>query len=367
MIGYVNGMSGAVAVYGEYSLAYLQAAVKQANASGGVAGHQVQVKVLDSAAVGLNAVSAMQQMITKNKPSVIYGMTLSQDCASAAPVAKKYAVPLICATIPENVAQPVQKYAFGSLALESSLAQPSLAFAAKTLKLPSGSRYATIVASGSGDLEYAKAVDAAAAAAGYRKVAGQVVQLGAPSAATQISNVVAAKPDVVFSEVVGSHIAPLVKGLRDAGNPAPVLAVFPAIGYDGLLKLADPGFYEVAQANVVTDQSAAASSGVAQVQKILTAGGLSGPVEQNQQLGAQAILLALGILQAFRACAADCSPAKMVTALESVRLDLDGFAKGYGWSASNHMPISNVDIISYDPAMKAPKTDAADMSVGSAG
>src|SRR6201995_525473 len=72
VIGYVNGMSGPVAVYGQYSLAYLQAAVKDANAGGGVNGKKIVIDVLDSAASGSNAVAATEQMITSKHPDVIY-------------------------------------------------------------------------------------------------------------------------------------------------------------------------------------------------------------------------------------------------------------------------------------------------------
>ncbi len=364
VVGYVNSMSGPVAVYGKYTLDYLKAAVQDANTSGGVNGRKVEIKVVDSAAVGQNAVSATQQMVTKNKPDVLYGLTLGNDCKAASAVATKYSVPLVCATVPGEVVDPVRPYVFGSLAIEPAMGRPAVEFAQQKLKLGSGTKYAVFVGEGGGGEQYGAAVDVEAKKAGYVKVDGELAGLDTVNVATLVSNLVAARPEVVFMEVVGPQIPAVLSGLRAAGNTAPVIAVFPAIGYDGLLKLADPAFYEVVQSAFVTDQNTS-DPGVAKVKKILDAAGLKGPGVQNQYLGPQVILAPLGILEGLKACGTECTPKKMATSLETVKLDLGGFVQQYGWSPESHMPVSYLDVISYDPATKAPKTDATGLRVGS--
>lgn len=363
VVGYVNGMSGSLAVYGEYSLSYLQAVVKQTNAKGGVNGRQVEIKVLDSAAAGQNAVSAMQQMITQYHPSVIYGFTLDNDCASAAPIAAKYTTPLICATTSPAQLNPVQPYTFASQGIEAEMYKPSFEFAQQDLKLPAGTPFATIAGTGGGGGPDMANAAALAKAAGWKDVSSQLVDTTAPSVATQVSKIVAAKPKVVFAEVVGPQLSQLVHGLQAAGQNVPVIAPLVSLGLTGFEGLNYPDFYEVAQTNFVTDQTAASSAGVAQVQKILTAGGMKGSTTQNQQLGAQAILPALGIVQALQKCGTSCTGQKMASALESISITMPGFVHGYQWSSKTHAPVSSVSVVNYDPATKAIKTDASILAV----
>ncbi len=361
VIGYVNGMSGGYTTYGQYTLAYLKAAVQQANDSGGVNGREIEIRTLDSAAVGQNATSATVQMITRKHPDLLYGVTLSQDCIAISPIAAKYRTPVICGSGAAEVVSPVQKYVFASFALEPALAQPAVGFAADTLKAHS---YAVMNGSAGGSVAFGKAIDTAAGAAGMRKAARELVDSTAVSTDPQVAEVVSAHPDVVFLDLVGPQMLATVKALRAAHVRAPVVVVYASIGYDGFTELADPQFYEVAQTPMVTAGLAAKNTGVAQVRKILSAAGMSDPATQNQSLGAQAILPALGAVQALKDCGKPCSPANLAGALESVRLDLPGFVKDYGWTPDRHVPITNADVVTFDPKTKGPVTVATGLPVG---
>jgi branched-chain amino acid transport system substrate-binding protein len=365
VIGYVNGMSGPVAVYGQYSLAYLQAAVKDANASGGVNGKKIIIDVLDSAASGSNAVAATEQMITSKHPDVIYGMTLSADCTAVGPVVKRYKTPLVCASTSDGSVNPVQPYVFASQALEGALAAPAVNFALQHLKLPKGSTYETIINPAQGGEDFAGGVDAAAQAAGLTKAGSESIAYTAVNPATQVAQAVSSKPAVVFMDAIGPDIQATAQGFTAAGLNTPIVAIFSSLGYDGFTKLADPNLYEVMQTNYVTPALAAQSAGVAQVQKILEADGMSTPSVQDQQLGPQALLPGLAIVQGLKACGASCTPEKMATALESATVNLDGFAKNFTWSASDHVPVHFVDVVGYDAAAKSVKTVATDLSVTS--
>jgi branched-chain amino acid transport system substrate-binding protein len=366
VIGYVNGMSGPVAVYGQYSLAYLQAAVKDANASGGVNGKKIVIDVLDSAASGSNAVAATEQMITSKHPDVIYGMTLSADCTAAGPIVKRYKTPLVCASTSDGSINPVQPYVFASQALEGALSAPAVNFALQTLKLPKGSTYETIINPAQGGQDFANGVDAAAKAAGMTKAGAEQIAYTAVNPATQVSQAVAKKPSVIFMDAIGPDIQATAQGFTAAGLKTPVIAIFSSLGYDGFTKLADPDLYEVMQTNYVTPALAAQSAGVAQVQKILEADGMKTPSVQDQQLGPQALLPGLAIVQGFKVCGASCTPQKMATSLESATVNLDGFAKNFAWTASDHVPVHFVDVVGYDATAKSVKTVATDLSVASA-
>jgi ABC-type branched-subunit amino acid transport system substrate-binding protein len=367
VIGYVNGMSGPLAVYGEYSLSYVQAAVKQANDTGGINGRQVEIKVLDSYAPGQTAVSAMQQMITQYHPVVVYGNTLDTDCQATGPVAARYKTPLICATATPQQVAPVQPYLFASQGIEAYMYKPAVDFAQQTLKLPAGTTFATMAGSGGGGGPDMDNIASLAKSLGWTDVSSQVVDTTAASIATPVSKLVAAKPQVVFAEMIGTQLTQLDQGLRAAGLNAPLIAPLVSLGYTGLVALGDPEFYDIAQTNFVTDQTAAASPGVAQVQKILTDGGMIGPTVQNQALGAQALLPGLGMLDALKVCGLSCTPQKMVTSLQTVSLSLPGFISSYQWSATSHAPVGSVTVVSYDPATKTIKTDAAGLAMAPVG
>jgi branched-chain amino acid transport system substrate-binding protein len=364
VIGYVNGMSGALAVYGEYSLTYVQAAVKQANETGGINGHQVEIKVLDSYAPGQTPVSAMQQMVTQYHPIVVYGNTLTTDCAATAPIAAKYETPLVCATTTAAQIKSVQPYLFASQANESALSAPAVSFGLQGLRLAKGATYATVISDSSGGTDFASGVDAQAKADGLNKVDAEAIPFTIIDPASQISHLAAAKPDVVFVDAVGTLVTAVAQGLQAAGVKTPVVDILPSLGYNGLVALDDPDFYEVAQTNFVTDQTAASYTGVAKIQQILTAGGMVGPTVQNQQLGAQAVLPALGMLDGIRACGSSCTPQRMATALQTVSLNLPGFISSYKWTSASHVPVGSVTVVSYDPPTKTIKTDATGLAVG---
>ena len=63
------------------------------------------------------------------------------------------------------------------------------------------------------------------------------------------------------------------------------------------------------------------------------------------------------ILAALKKCGAGFTGASMQKALESTTISLPGVVDNYGYSATNHVPVSTVYIYGWDAATSAPKLE----------
>jgi hypothetical protein len=64
-----------------------------------------------------------------------------------------------------------------------------------------------------------------------------VIPTGAASGATEVSDVIAAKPDGIFADAA-SQVTELVQALRAAHRDTPVISVYSSLGYAGFMQLA---------------------------------------------------------------------------------------------------------------------------------
>ena len=361
-IGYVNDLSGPISVYGQYTLSFLQAIVKETNASGGVDGHKLTVASVDAAAAGATGVSAVKQLLSQDHPIAIYGNNLSDDCGAEASVVAQAQIPMICVSTPVSLLKPVQKYVFAGQVAEPTEG-PAVVQLAKELKVPPGAKFATLVAGSLGAEEYASDAAKAAEVAGYKKVAAEVVPLTSVSAGAEISRVVAAKPDVVFIEPVGSQIQPLVQALRAAGNEAPVMDVDYPLTLGLYQTIKDTHLYGDGAANFIDSQTDS-QPGVAQIEKMLAKGGLSGVNNLNGAQGPNAALPVLALVDGLKICGGSCTGPQLATSLEKVTLNYKGFVSDYGWTPASHYPLQGISFYVYDPATNLPVLKAADLPLG---
>jgi branched-chain amino acid transport system substrate-binding protein len=229
-IGVDDVLSGPLASYGQSFLINARAAVNYVDANGGVNGHQVKLVSADSAATGQNASSAAQQLISADNVSALIGFTLSDDCAAVSALATAHQVPIVCTSIAPSQLSPVQKYTFAGGDVEIEEVPGTLAFVQDYLKLPKGSTFAILGANPLGTQLWAQQLTTAMKAAGYKSVAEELIPVTSVNGSTQISQVVSAKPDIVFAEPVASMYLPLVQALRAAGNNAPIVSVTYSVG-----------------------------------------------------------------------------------------------------------------------------------------
>jgi len=363
-VGLADDLTGPLAVYGQYTQTYVKAVVDYTNAQGGINGHKVKLVTADAAATGQNASSATQQLINSQHVSAIFGFTLSDDCGAVAALATAHKTPLICSSIPPANLSPVQKYIFGATTVEAQEVPATIQFIQDHLKLPSGTKYATIVAGSLGAQLYGQKAAAAADKAGYKQVDKEVVPLTAVNASTQISKLVSTKPQVIIAEMVTPNYLPLIKALRAAGNDAPVIASDASIGYQGMNSLADPNVYQIGLAHFITDLNPT-EQGAKMAVEALAMEGQKTLDQINQVLGPQAFPAPYAVMQALKSCGYPCSGDKLADQLEQVKLTLPGLVDGtFGWTSDLHLPYSELSIYGWDPATKQPKLAQSGLQAG---
>jgi branched-chain amino acid transport system substrate-binding protein len=355
VIGVDDVLSGPLASYGQSFLTNARAAVNYVNANGGVNGHQVKLVSADSAATGQNASSAAQQLISTDNVSAIVGFTLSDDCAAVSALATAHQVPIVCTSIAPSQLSPVQKDTFAGGDVEIEEVPGTLAFVQNYLKLPKGSTFAILGANPLGTQLWAQQLTAAMKAAGYKSVAEELIPVTSVNGSTQISQVVAAKPDIVFAEPVASMYLPLVQALRAAGNNAPIVSAHNGVGYQGIASIKDPHLYGITPTEYVTD-TASTQSGAAMYISGMKTLGQTTPSQLNGIIGVPGFLTVYGITQALKTCSYPCSGATLATALESLKLTLPGLVSGtFGWTAALHTPYTHEFVYAWDTATKAPE------------
>jgi branched-chain amino acid transport system substrate-binding protein len=355
VIGVDDVLSGPLASYGQSFLTNARAAVNYVNANGGVNGHQVKLVSADSAATGQNASSAAQQLISTDNVSAIVGFTLSDDCAAVSALATAHQVPIVCTSIAPSQLSPVQKYTFAGGDVEIEEVPGTLAFVQNYLKLPKGSTFAILGANPLGTQLWAQQLTTAMKAAGYKSVAEELIPVTSVNGSTQISQVVAAKPDIVFAEPVASMYLPLVQALRAAGNNAPIVSAHNGVGYQGIASIKDPHLYGITPTEYVTD-TASTQSGAAMYIAGMKTLGQTTPSQLNGIIGVPGFLTVYGITQALKTCSYPCSGATLATALESLKLTLPGLVSGtFGWTAALHTPYTHEFVYAWDTATKAPE------------
>jgi branched-chain amino acid transport system substrate-binding protein len=356
-------LSGPFALYGNYTLTYIRAAVDYVNKTGGLNGHQVRLVTADAAATGQNASSAAQQLITSSNVNALVGFTVSAYCGEAAPLAALHKVPMLCYSTPGSVDKPVQPYVFSGYPENNQGAKPSVAFATGTLKLGAGTKYAVYGTDAAGDVAYMNATAKYADAAGMKQTAWEEVPIAAVNGDTQIAQLVASKPQVVFAFPNETQIQPLVESLRAAGNNAPIIFSPGGASYSDLIAAADPNFYVLTATQYVTDL-ATTDAGTSLLVKAMTADGQNTVADMNQVLGDVAFPQIWAMLQALKACGYPCSGTALQATLEKTSITMPGLFDGsFGWSPTSHIPYSSVYVYEYDSSTKQPK-EVTTLSLG---
>jgi branched-chain amino acid transport system substrate-binding protein len=364
VIGFDDDLSGPLAFYGTAGLQDDEAAANYVNAHGGINGHKVKFVSADAAASGSNASSAAIQLIEADHVTALMGFTVSTTCAAVAGLAAAHSVPMLCLSTPASDLKPVHKFVFGINPLEAQQAPPALRFVEKTLKLPKGSTFGTIVDADVGEEGFASAISKAMIAAGYKTVSSQDIPLTGTSASPEISKLVTAKPDVVFAGESGPYYLPTVEALRAAGNDAPVIGTSGSIGYSSFISIKDPSLYGIEVTQEVTTLKAT-QSGMAQFIKAMATVGKTTVTKVNGTVGALPYLGALGLFQGLKKCGYPCNGTKLASDLDHVNLSAPGLVTGtYGWSSTNHIMFRSLLMLSYDATTKLPKSVVSGLALG---
>jgi branched-chain amino acid transport system substrate-binding protein len=351
-------LSGPFAAYGNYTLTFIRAAVDYVNKHGGLNGHQVNLVTGDNAATGQNPISAAQQLLNSDNVNAIVGLTVSADCGQVAQLAAARKIPELCFSTPSSSLTTVQPYTYAGGLNNNQAGKPAVAFASGALKFGAGTKYAIYGTNVAGDVAFLNATTKYANAAGMHQTAREEVPVTAANGDTEIAQLVASKPQVVFAYPNEPQIQPLVRALRAAGNKAPVILAPGAASYPDIIALADPNVYALTDTEYVTDLGTT-ESGAAILVKAMTADGQGSPSDINQLLGDVAFPQIWAVLQGLKACGYPCSGSQLEATLDKTSIQMPGlFSGSFGWTATSHVPYSSMYVSTYDSSTKQLKVVA---------
>lgn len=346
VIGFEDALSGPFAAYGEWQLNYLKAAVAEANAAGGVHGHKIEIVTADIAAPGQDPASAARQLVESSNVIAVVGALAEATCSGIGAVTTPRDIPTVCYSVSYNQIYPPAKNIFSSSVYVARETAPAVQFAAQSLHLGAGTRWAALSTSNSGSVLMINATSQAANKRGWKLVDNEAVPAAAPNADSSIAKIVASKPDVVFTNPIYPWIAPLVKSLRAAGNNAPVLVYLNA-NYTGLTSLKDPNMYDVTLSDIITNVNTTAA-GAAQLIAGMKTLGLTTLPQLNPLIGTQVYPADVALIQALKACGYPCSPQQLTGEMQQVSITLPGIVDGtYSWGSS-HQPYHAIVINKWD-------------------
>lgn len=208
-VGVISSLSGPVSALGIPYEKGIRAALAQQPA---VAGHKVQVIVLDDASDPTTAARNARKLITEDKVDLLVGTSGVPGAMAIAAVARELQTPLISPTPVDLSANE------GGWTVTVSQPFPLMVSAVVDQMKKSGVKSAAFIgfSDALGDLAYDSLVKSAGAA-GIKVVGNERYSRSDASVAGQVLKIVAARPDAVFTGTSGSPGALPYIGLRERG------------------------------------------------------------------------------------------------------------------------------------------------------
>jgi branched-chain amino acid transport system substrate-binding protein len=233
-VGAFMSLTGDTAQYGISALNGIRMAVEEANASGGVAGHRVELLTQDTRSDPAVTEAVVRRFAQESRVHALVGEVVSSRSLAAARVAQEERVPMITpsSTSPEVTAQG--DYVFRSCYTDPFQGAALARFAARSL----GARRAAVLLDPAQrySVELARFIREAFERAGGEVVAVQEYREGAADFSAQLSEVAAADPEVVFIPGYYLEAGQLARQAREMGIGAPL------VGGDGW---DSPRLYEI--------------------------------------------------------------------------------------------------------------------------
>ena len=203
LVGVIAPFTGADAGLGPAYYAACLAAAPSINNNGGVGGRQVKCQQFDTRGEPADAVPAANQMIASNKNLMAVIGCTSDEAATVAPIIDRAHIPMYCMTGQSEFNKTSLKYFHRLVPADIFDAYAMVGYA---LYGPGHSPYKKVALVFGNDIGSQAFV--APATNALTKLGAQVqnfpIQLGASSYRTEVASVIAYKPDVIFTEALGS-------------------------------------------------------------------------------------------------------------------------------------------------------------------
>ena len=218
-LGVLLPMTGSVAAFGQMEWLGIQTAHQMTDM---VLGRKVKLVLEDSKSDQTEAADAVERLIREHKVSGIIGGTTSAEALAGGSIAEKYGIPMISPSATNLLVTRDKKYVFRACFDDSFQSQA----AARQARIAMGAGTAAVIVDiaqadysvGLGNL-FLKA---------FREMGGKVlltayIQTGDRDFRSQLSEVQAANPDIIYAPNYYTEDALLAKQIRELGIKAPIL------------------------------------------------------------------------------------------------------------------------------------------------
>ena len=218
-IGAIVSESGPGSSLGRPEADSIQMAVDEINKAGGIAGHQVQVQIVDDESNPTSAVNAVRQMIDKH-PIAIIGSSLTQTSLAMVPLTQAASIPLISLASSAQVIEPVseRKWVFKMPITDTHVATAMQAYMKKQKQTKLAFIYRDDDYGKTGLQHFKEAPDGKS----FEVASADAIASTASDATTQLTHAKGAAPQAIVAWTTLPSAGVIIKGYRELGLTPPI-------------------------------------------------------------------------------------------------------------------------------------------------
>lgn len=362
VLGFTSDFSSNFGYLGKGLQSGLNAYWDALNASGGINGHPVHMIALDDASQPDRGTANVTQLITQDGAIGIAGVMYSAICSAATPILTQYKVPEMCGVVSSDLVKPADPWVYATTTDQASYAAPQVEMAQQLMKTAGKTdpKVAILYATGSAAIEqWATAVTSSAKGLGWNVVDTEKVPQTAVDMSTQLTKIIAAKPDVlILGAGNDAWVLAGQKQLTAAGDPFPIVS-YDVPSWTTVQKLQSKNFYYVsalAFAPKTTTQPG--------LQKFFDDASADG-IDPNGPYVIRGYLQAAIFKDALTRCGWPCSGEQLQKALDKTKLDTHGLIDGDATlTPTNHTPVVSLAAYQWLPGATAPKIAKGGLAAG---
>jgi len=221
MIGEYGSLTGENTTFGHSTDNGVELAVKGINAAGGVNGHPLTVDVQDDAGTPDGASSVVKKIVTSDKPTAVIGEVASTLSIQAAPICNAAKVPMISPSSTNPKVTQLGPYVFRVCFIDPFQGKAEAEFAAKNLH---AKRAAILTDSGNDySIGLTKFFTQNFTQDGGQVVIAQNYSKGDVDFTSQLTQIKAANPDILFVPGYYGQVGPIARQARTVGLTVPLL------------------------------------------------------------------------------------------------------------------------------------------------
>lgn len=223
VLGVSLAQSGPIAVVDNIAKS-MNAVFQQANAEGGIDGHEIELVVRDDAFETARAVTNVRQLIDSDKVMAIVGQVGTPLVGATQPFVERSCTPQlwVASGVSDVVANPAE-HPFTTATLLSYETEATLWIRALEQGGMDGGRIAMISADDDRAEAFKTGVEQGIEGTDFELVSTEAVAASAPSVDAQVNATLARTPDAVVIGTSTSSCPPLMTGLRRAGFDGPII------------------------------------------------------------------------------------------------------------------------------------------------